>query len=146
MTQAERLEYVRLMLARFRDCLHQGSIGPSHEAFADRLLLFPREFNQAMRELDRCLDLMRVDEPGLRWHVLAFYADVHYRQVPRFRIVVGRSGKRNRLPAGYQLQPKRHRDVDERLAGDGVTWLAERFQWDRVHLKAILEATGQIAA
>lgn len=134
------------MLSRFRDCLHQGSLGPSHEAFADRILLFPREFNQAMRELDRCLDDMRVSEPRLRWHVLAFYADVHYRQVPMFRIVTGKSGKRNRLPAGYQLQARRHRDADEGKAGEGVSWLADRYRWDRVHLKAILEATGQVAA
>lgn len=134
------------MLSRFRETLHQGALGPSLEGFDSRLLLLPREHNQAMRELDRCLGLMREGEPVLRFHTLAYYVDVHYRQVPRFRFVVTRAGKRSRMPAGYQLQACRHRDAREDRAEQGVVWISERYRWDRVHLKAILEAAGELAA
>src|SRR5262245_25729990 len=75
-TDSDRRDYVRAMLERYREAVAQGSLGASLEAHGDRLLMFPREFNQAMRELDRCLGLMRRETPALRWHVIAWYVDI----------------------------------------------------------------------
>src|SRR5262245_7858443 len=100
------------MLERYREAVAQGSLGASLEAHGDRLLMFPREWNQAMRELDRCLGLMRRETPALRWHVIAWYVDIHWRQVPRFRTVHKRNGDRARIPAGFMLEPRRNRLAD----------------------------------
>src|SRR5262249_17945122 len=120
MTQAERQAYLRGMLTRYRDALHQGGLGPSLEGFDSRLLLLPREFNDAMRELDRCLTAMRYEAPALRFHVIGWHVDVHYRQVPRYLVVVTSGGKRRRIPAGFQLQPVRARTAREKDAEKGL--------------------------
>ncbi len=130
------------MLVRYRDALHSSSSLPTGE-HGDRVLLFPPEFNQALRALDRCLTSMRA-EPELRWHTIAYFVDVEYRQTPTYRIIV-RNGKRSRLPAGWTLVPVRSRGADEPKALEGVRWLSKRYPWDRVHLKALNDACGLAA-
>lgn len=144
MTIAERQDYVRAMLCRYREAISQGSLGASMEAHGDRVLLFPPTWNAAMRELDRTLDLMR-SEPVLRWHTVAWYVDIQYRQVQRFRTVYKRNGNRAKMPAGWMLEERRHRAASLSKADEGVAWLADRFEWHRIHLKAIHEAAGLVA-
>ena len=133
---------VREMLIRFRDALGQQRAGLNGaDGHDSRLLEPPRAFNDAMRELDRCLTAMRVFEPALRWHLIAWYVDVDVRQVTRWRFLI-RNGERRKVESGFQLEVRRHRDADQNRADQGVAWLANRYRWDRVHLKAIHQAAG----
>lgn len=147
------------MLTRYRDALVASTIIPTGSS-GDRMLMFPPEFNQAMRELDRCLQLMRQrgDQEAIngtplktiRWHTIAWHVDAHHRQT----VVYKRELTRNRgkgpktvwtlKPDGYRLETIRNRDARQPLADLGVTWLANHYAWDRIHLKAIREACGEL--
>lgn len=132
------------MLLRFREALEQGALSVSYEGFDSRLLLFPPAFNSAMRELDRCLDEMRL-LASLRWHTIAFYVDIDWVQKP---IMVKKASKQGWTlqVSGYRLEPRRAIAASEQKANDGVRWLASEYHWDRIHLKALNEACGAIAA
>ena len=142
MTFAERQEHIRQMLIRLVDARAQGSLGPSLEGHGDRLLLFPPTWNPAYRELDRCLQQMRA-EPVLRWHTLAWYAEIEYRQKPRYVYIRKRNDPTPRKQlAGYQLEPCRHDDANRETAEQGITWLNHHYQWNHIHLKHLHQATG----
>jgi hypothetical protein len=151
----EQRDKVKAMPARYRDALHQGSLGLSHEAFDSRLMLFGPDFNQALRELDRCLTLMRkrgyqeaiqgVPLKTIRFHLVAWYIDVDYVQVPIYTRKATKRGWVN-TPSGFHLEVRRHRDAREQKAELGVQWIADHFNWDNVHLKAIHAACGDLIA
>ena len=132
------------MLERHVDAMQQGSLGPALEAHDSRLMLWPRDFNEAHKELARCLDGIR-SEPLLRRHVMAWYVDVDYRQRPQFRYLIV-NGKRSKVAAGFWMEPRRDSACSMSVADAGVEWIVQRFAWDRIHLKAILEASGRAQA
>jgi hypothetical protein len=153
--QGEKHERIQAMLIRYRDCLYETKAG---EAGADRHdsreLRYPRAFNHAMQELDRCLTKMRslgnqqalqgIPLKTVHWHLVAYYIDVHYRTVPVVRYVTGKDHKRHSIQTGkLTLEPQRHRDVRPDKAALGIPWLAAEYQWDKVHMKAIAEACGE---
>jgi hypothetical protein len=152
---AQKQERIKAMLARYRDALAQGAIGVSGEAPDSRVLLFGKDFNDALRELDRCLGEMRkrgnqeaiqgVPLRTIRWHVIAYYLDVHYRQVPVYARVATKKGW-TRRQTGFRLEEQRHREARLVKADLGIPWLAKEYKWDKIHLKAISEACGELMA
>jgi len=160
-TSSQQQDRVKAMLIRYRDALAASSSIPTGEQ-GDRLLMFPPSFNQALRELDRCLGVMRsqgnqqaingVPLKTICWHTIAWYVDVTHKQVPVYaRQLTRHHGKGPKMAwakriTGYKLEPRRHRDAREEKAELGVKWLASEYRWDRVHLKAINEACGELMA
>jgi hypothetical protein len=154
LTITEQQERIRAMLLRYRDALHSSTTLATADGYDSRKLGFPPEFNDALRELDRCLELMRkrgyqeaiqgVPLKTVRFHVIAWFIDVHYRQVPVFTRKATRKGWKLE-PTGYKLEARRHRDAREPKAELGVYWLAGHYDWDNIHLKAITEACGELA-
>lgn len=140
---AQRPEWIKAMLTRYREALTASTTLTTGEHDA-RLLLFPPSFNAAMRELDRCLELMRqpVTLRRLRWHTLAWYVDVDWVQKP---ILVRKASRQGWVwqPSGYRLEPRRESDASETLAAEGVGWLSSTYRWNDIHLRDITSAAGE---
>lgn len=143
------------MLLRYRDALYEQKPGiASADSHDSRRLQLPRDFNNAMRELDRCLSKMRnqgnqqaihgVPLKTIRFHVIAWYIDVDYVQTPIYTHRANRKGWVRTL-TGYKLEPRRHREAREPKAQLGVEWIANEYHWSDIHLKAIIEACGELA-
>ena len=113
-------------------------------------------WNEAFRELQRCLDRMRnqaqqqtVSFPGgscslgcARWHVIAWFVQVEHRQVVARQTVKGRNGKRGTvLIPTVELQ--RHRDARKPKADAGVSWLAAEYAWGSGAVQAALAALSK---
>lgn len=154
MTDAERQECVKLMLARYRDALASSSLLPTDDPGQGRVLLFPPEFNPALRELDRCLTLMRHLEhheyagttlKQLRWHMIAWYVDAQSRQTPIYtRRLIKHRGQSVwvKQTTGYRYDPLRHPRAVQSTADLGVTWITNTYRWSRIHLGYIDQASG----
>lgn len=135
-------EQIEAMLYRLRDAMEGASSVLPTGAGDSRLLMFPRSYNAAFRELDRCLGELRQSEPRLHWHVRAWYVDCDWKQEESWRWVV-LAGKRRKVPAGWRMIALRHRDADQPVARAGVAALALLFRFDRIHLKDLTEAMGE---
>ncbi len=154
MRQAEKHERIRQMLGRLSDALEPAKgVNTGGDQNDSKLLLHPPDFNKAMRELDRCLTRMRkhgnqqaihgVPLRTVYWHVTAWYIDVPTRQVPVRAKKLTPNGWKWAPSGRYQLQPMRHRDAQQAKADLGIPWLAREYNWDSIHLHAILEACGE---
>ena len=100
-------------------------------------------WNDAFRELERCLALMRnrgcqqaVSYEGgscsLRcaaWHVNAWYVQVERRQTLARQAFKKRNGKQGTILVPV-VEVQRHRDAREAKALAGVDWIVEEFQWE----------------
>jgi len=79
--------------------------------------------HSGLDELERLLGLMRLDEPRLRWHVVAFFVDARERGRWEWR---KRKGRRH---AGFVYRRWLERDprANRELAVAGARWLAGRW-------------------
>lgn len=144
------------LLERFEDALMERSNSNGRSQHESVSLLPGPLWNEAFRELDRCLGRMRnrgrqraVSYPAgscslgcARWHVLAWYVQVEHRQVLTRQTVKGKNGKRGVvfIPT---VEIQRHRDARKPKADAGVAWIVGEFAWGAGAVQAAIAALAK---
>lgn len=138
------------LLERFEDALLERFVAPGGRNGHESVMLLPGLlWNDAFRELERCLRRMRslasqqaVSFSGgscslgcAAWHVNAWYVQVESRQVMVWQPITKRNGKRGQALV-KSVQPLRHRDARQPKANAGVAWIVSEYAWDDALVQA----------
>ena len=160
-----RHDTIVFLLERMEDALMERSSTngrSTHESVSlmpgAQLLATKNEpyWNEAFRELDRCLTRMRnqgqqqaVTYQGgtcslgcAAWHVNAWFVQVEHRQTVARQTVKGKHGKRGTVQIPV-VEILRHRDARKPKADAGVAWLVGEYAWRSGAVQAALAALAK---
>lgn len=144
------------LLERMEDALMERSSTNGKSQHESVSLLPGPLWNDAFRELDRCLTRMRnqarqqaVSYAGgscslgcAAWHVNAWYVQVEHRQTMARQTVKGKHGKRGTVQIPV-VEAQRHRDARKPKADAGVSWLVGEYAWRSGAVQAALAALAK---